>query len=309
MRWLELTVESGNEAVEAVSEILCRLGRGASVQATRLLTDPGDELAAREDPAAPYRVTAHLPDDADARGHVDSTRRALWHLQAFGLGPVGELNVTTVDDAEWLNGWRANYTPQRIGRLVIVPSWLDEPMRDGETQIRMDPGMAFGTGLHPSTRGCLTLLQGLETVPAAVLDVGSGSGILAIAALKLGAQQATCWDIDPVAVEATRLNAGLNGLEDRVTVSAGTLPERADARYRLVCANLVANVLIDLAERVARHTAPGGTLVAAGIIRERSADVERAFDAHGLTVVERIEDADWVSLRLLADRLDDVRRG
>ena len=295
---MELTVESGNEAVEAVSEILCRLGRGASVESTRLLTDPGDELAAREDPTAPYVVTAHLPDDGDAPAHVESTRRALWHLQAFGLGPVGELKVAAVDDADWMNGWRANYTPQRIGSLVIVPSWLDEPVRPGETQIRMDPGMAFGTGLHPSTRGCLMLLQRLETMPADVLDVGSGSGILAVAALKLGAERAVCWDIDPVAVDATRLNASLNGLAGRVTVSAGTLPERATAQFPLVCANLVANVLIELAERIGGHTAPSGTVLAAGIIRERSADVEHAFDAVGLTVVDRIEDADWVSLRL-----------
>ncbi len=220
MRWLELTVTCDNEAVEAVSEILGRVSQGTAVRPTRLIRDPNDELSAREDPTAPYEITAHIPEDEAAPAAVESTERALWHLQAFGLRPVGELQVRPVDDADWTDAWKAGYVPQRIGRVVIVPSWLDEPIRPDEVALRLDPGMAFGTGLHPTTRACLTLLQEISPMPPVVLDVGSGSGILALAALRLGAERAVCYDTDPLAVEATLANAAANDLADRVDRAA-----------------------------------------------------------------------------------------
>src|SRR5918999_5574660 len=120
MRWLELSVEADAEAVEAVSEILGRVAQGTAVQPTRLIRDPADELSAREDPTAPFVVTAHIADGVDATEAVDSTERALWHLQAFKLRPVGALRVRTVDDTEWTEAWKRHYVPQRIGRVVIV---------------------------------------------------------------------------------------------------------------------------------------------------------------------------------------------
>ena len=216
MRWLELTVEAHSEAVEAVSEIFGRLGRGAAVRPTHLVRDPDDELAVREDPSAPYLLTAHVPDDPEAPAAIESTERALWHLQAFGLGPIGKLRVARVDDGDWAEAWKRGYAPQRIGRIVIVPSWLDEPMAPGEVAIRLDPGMAFGTGLHPTTRGCLTLLQRVEPMPDRCLDVGTGSGILGLAALRLGARRVVGLDTDPIAVTAATANAALNELDANV---------------------------------------------------------------------------------------------
>ncbi|HET8586372.1 MAG TPA: 50S ribosomal protein L11 methyltransferase [Candidatus Limnocylindria bacterium] len=300
MRWLELTVEADVEAVEAVSEIFGRLGRGAAVQPTSLIRDPGDELHAREDPSAPYRITAHIPDDPDAPAAVERTEQALWHLQAFGLRPVGLLRVRSVDETEWTEGWKAGYAPQRIGRVLIVPSWLDVPPVDADDVIlRLDPGMAFGTGLHPTTRGCLTLLQQLGPMPPRLLDVGSGSGILALAALRLGAERAVCLDTDPVAVEATQRNAAENGLADRVEVRRGSLfGDRTDTPFPLVLANLVAAVLVGLAGPLAAHTAPGGTLLAGGIIQSRAAEVTDALAAAGFAARSRLDDGEWVSLRL-----------
>jgi ribosomal protein L11 methyltransferase len=300
VRWLELTVEVDAEAVEAVSEIFGRLGRGAAVRPTRLLRDPSDELSVREDPTAPYEVTFHLPDDAQAPEAVDTTERALWHLQAFGLRPVGELRVRPVDDADWLDAWKADFAPQRIGRVVIVPSWLDETIGADEVELRLDPGMAFGTGLHPTTRACLTLLQRAGPMPPRVLDVGSGSGILALAALRLGAGHVDCLDTDPVAVEATLANAAANGLGDRVSARVGSLPAVPEGEpYPLVLANLVATVLVELAVPLAAHTAPGGQLVASGIIAERGSEVEEALHASGFLVEERLDDGEWVSRRLV----------
>jgi ribosomal protein L11 methyltransferase len=298
VRWLELTVEVDSEAVEAVSEILGRLGHGAAVRPTRLLRDPRDELAAREDPTAPYELTAHLPDDEAASEAIDRTKRALWHLQAFGLRPVGALQVRTVDDTDWTAAWKAGYEPQRIGRVLIVPSWLDPPPGTDEVVLRLDPGMAFGTGIHPTTRACLTLMQRVGPMPARVLDVGSGSGILGLAALALGAGSVDAIDTDPVAVEATLANAAANDMSGRLAARSGTLYAEPADPYPLVLANLVAAVLIALASRLVAHTAQGGTLLASGIIAERGDEVVAALTAAGLVEDERVDDGEWVSLRM-----------
>ncbi|HEY7465015.1 MAG TPA: 50S ribosomal protein L11 methyltransferase [Candidatus Limnocylindria bacterium] len=299
MRWLELTVEADAEAIEAVSEILGRLGHGAAVRPTRLIRDPADELAVREDPDAPYELTAHLPDDAAAPAAVEATERALWHLQAFGLRPVSELRVRHVDERDWIEGWKAGYAPQRIGRLLVVPSWLEPEPAAGDVVLRLDPGMAFGTGLHPTTRGCLQLLQRLEPIPSRVLDVGSGSGILGIAALALGARQVEALDTDPVAVEATLANAVRNGMAGRINARAGTLGAASAEPYPLVLANLMAVVLVELAAPLAAHTASGGTLLASGIIAERADEVLAALLTDGFALVERVDDGEWASLRMV----------
>jgi ribosomal protein L11 methyltransferase len=298
MRWLELSVEADVEAVEAISEILGRVAAGTAVHPTRLLRDSDDELAARADPAAPFVVTAHVADDSRSAAMVETTERALWHLQAFGMRPVGPLRIRAVNDADWTETWKEHYVAQRIGRVVIVPSWADEPIGPGEVAIILDPGMAFGTGLHPTTRGCLELLQGLAPMPASVMDVGCGSGILALAALRLGAGRAIGIDTDPLAVAAARENAARNGLAGRFDVHQGTLPAIAEGRHGLVLANLVAAVLVDLAPRLAAHLAPGGTLVASGIIEPRASEVEAALHLAGLAVRDRRDDGEWVSLWL-----------
>ena len=298
MRWLELSVEADVEAIEAVSEILGRVSDGAAVQPTQLLRDPADELAAREDPSSPYIITAHVAADSDAAGRVDAAERALWHLQAFGLRAVGPLRVRTVDDAGWTDAWKQHYVAQRIGRVVIVPSWADEDLCAGEVAITLDPGMAFGTGLHPTTRGCLELLQALSPMPDRVLDVGCGSGILALAALRLGARHAVAIDTDPLAVTASRENAERNGLADRFEARQGTLPALAPEQYPLVLANIVAAVLVTLAQPLTRHLAIGGTLLASGIIEPRGEEVEDAMRAAGLIIRERRVAGEWVSLRL-----------
>ena len=298
MRWLALSVEADVEAVEAVSEILSRLGRGSVIEPLRLVADAADEQALRADPAAGYRVTAYVPDDAEAPAAVDRTERALWHLQAFDLRPMSALAVTSVDDADWATAWREGYEPIRIGRITIVPTWLDIPA-DAGLVVRLDPGMAFGTGLHPTTRSCAMAMQALGPMPDAVLDVGCGSGILGIAALALGAGRVVGYDTDPLAIEATRQNAEVNGLSDRVAAQEGTLPEGAAEQFPLVVANLVAAVLVELAPRLAAHTAPTGTVIASGIIQSRRDEVEAALAAAGLIVWERSLDGDWVTLRLV----------
>lgn len=299
MRWLELSVEADVEAVEAVSEILGREATGTVVQPTRLLRDPDDEFSARPDPDAPHVVTAHVPAGPVAGAIVERTERALWHLQAFGLRPVGQLRVREVDDAGWADAWREHYVPQHIGRFVVLPSWrADEALGQGELPIVLDPGMAFGTGLHPTTRGCLAMLEAVDPLPARALDVGTGSGILAIAALRLGISAVHGLDTDPLAVEAARANAERNGLAGRLTVAHGSLPPEPAERFGLVLANLVAVVLVELAPRLSAHLADDGILLAGGIIAPRAGEVVDAMRAAGLALAERRDDGEWVSLRL-----------
>jgi ribosomal protein L11 methyltransferase len=298
MRWLELSVEADVEAVEAVSEILGRVADGTAVQPTRLIRDPGNELSARADPSASFVVTANVASEGDNGALIEETERALWHLQAFGLRPVGALRVREVDDADWTDAWKEHYVAQRIGRVLIVPSWAADEPRDGEVAIALDPGMAFGTGLHPTTRGCLQLLQEVTPMPERVLDVGCGSGILSLAALRLGAERVVAIDTDPLAIDATRANAERNGLSDRVETRAGTLDPVPEERFALILANLVAAVLVELAPRLAAHLEAGGSLLASGIIEPRADDVIAAMGAVGLGVVQRRDDSEWASLAL-----------
>jgi ribosomal protein L11 methyltransferase len=219
----------------------------------------------------PTRLLHEAGDELSARPDPSAPYVVTAHVAA---GPGSEI---AIEDTE-----RALWHLQAFGLRPVI----------------LDPGMAFGTGLHPTTRGCLALLQGLAPMPSRVLDVGIGSGILAIAALRLGATSVHGVDTDPLAVDAARTNAERNGLGDRVTADAGTLPAAPVERFPLVLANLVAAILVDLAPRLAAHLAPGGVLVASGIIAPRADEVIGAMEGVGLAVQARRDDDEWVSLRL-----------
>jgi ribosomal protein L11 methyltransferase len=191
----------------------------------------------------------------------------------------------------------------RVGRrIVIKPTWRDHRPAPGDVILDLDPGMAFGTGLHPTTRLCLAAVESAADRGlldgARVLDVGCGSGILAIAAAKLGAAAVLGVDTDPIAVEATIANAARNGLADRILGRPGSLPS-SEPGFDLVLANLIASVLIALAAPLRDELRPGGTLLASGIFEDREADVRAAFGSVGLTVTERTAEGEWVALEVL----------
>ena len=299
--WLELSVEADIEAVEAVSEILGRVAPGGtSVEPAFELVDEG--LGARIDPTRPSIVRAYVParDPAAAERAAAEAAEALGHLQAFGLRPIGELTTRIVHEADWAEAWKAHFPVMRIGRrIVIKPTWRDHAPQSGDVILDLDPGMAFGTGLHPTTRLCLA---GVESAAdrglvggARVLDVGCGSGILAIAAARLGAASVLGVDTDSIAVEATIANAARNGLAGRIAARAGSLPSGGEA-FDLVLANLIASVLITLAVPLRDELRPGGILLASGIFEDREADVRAAFEAAGLAVMTRTVEGEWVAL-------------
>jgi ribosomal protein L11 methyltransferase len=299
--WLELSVESDTEAVEAVSEIIGRVATGGTtVEPAFELVDEG--LGARVDPSRPAVVRGYVParDASAAEAAAETVAESLGHLQAFGLGAIGDLRTRVVHEADWADAWKAHFPVLRIGRRVIIrPTWRRHRASGDEVVIALDPGMAFGTGLHPTTRLCLAALEsvadrgGLEG--ARVLDVGCGSGILAIAAVRLGAASALGLDIDPIAIEATDANARRNRVRRRIRTRVGSLPS-GERPVALVLANLIAGALIPLAPLLRAELRPGGTLLASGIFVDREAEVAEAFVEAGLLVAARLAEGDWVAL-------------
>lgn len=296
--WLELTVEADPEAVEAVTEILARVAPGGtSVEPGFELVEDG--LSARIDPARPATIRAYVParDRAVADRAAATVTEALGHLQAFGLRPIGELTTRLVDEADWAEAWKEHFNVLRLGRrLVIKPSWRRHHRSRDEVVIDLDPGMAFGTGLHPTTRLCLQALEDrAERGPLGrVLDVGCGSGILSIAAVKLGATRTLAVDIDPIAIEATLANARHNRVGRRVRARDGTIPSE-EGPFDTVLANLIAGILIELAPHLAEELVPGGTLVTSGIFIDREADTWSALERAGFGLVRRWHESDWVA--------------
>lgn len=306
--WLEMAVTCDPEAVEAVSEILSRVAPGGvSVEPGFRLTDEG--LGAVTDPSRPATVRAYLParDTRAVREATAVTDKALGHLQAFGLREIGELTTAVVHESDWAIAWRRHVRVMRIGRRIVIrPTWRRHRRMPEDVVIAMDPGMAFGTGLHPTTRLCLAGIErwsdeGLLGRGAArdgrarLLDVGCGSGVLAIAAGLLGAGELVGIDTDPIAVDATLANARRNRMRRRVRAWVGSVPTGAGP-FDLVAANLVASVLIALAPDLRGELRPGGRLLASGIFVDREGHVRSALAAAGLTVVRREVEGDWVAL-------------
>ena len=233
-------------------------------------------------------VRFYLEDSDEGRAELDRIRRQV----------PGEYSVTTVRDEDWEHNWKQYYQPIRIGdRLIVVPEWLEVP-EEGRVPLRMDPGLIFGTGSHPTTRMCLEQLQQLS--PRRVLDLGCGSGILGIAALLLGAETASGVDIDEKAPGVVCANAALNGIyADRLTVIAGDVIGDEGVRrqlagaYDLVLANIVADVIIALAPFVPDWLAPGGVFICSGIIEGRQYEVARALERAGLVITERRKSEEW----------------
>jgi ribosomal protein L11 methyltransferase len=299
--WLELAVDADLEAVEAVSEIIGRVASGGTtVEPAFELVDDG--LGARIDPSRPATVRGYLPagDVSAAEADAKQVADALGHLGAFGLRPIGELRTRLVHEADWADAWRAYFPVMRVGRRIVIrPTWRRNRRSAGDIVVALDPGMAFGTGLHPTTRLCLAGLERLaddgRLAAARVLDVGCGSGILAIAALKLGAASALGVDTDPIAVEATLANARRNGLTRRLEARVGSLPT-GEPPADVVLANLIAGVLVPLAPLLHDELRPGGMLLASGIFSDRESEVRDALEAAGLTIAGRTSEGDWVAL-------------
>ncbi|WP_119068118.1 50S ribosomal protein L11 methyltransferase [Aggregatilinea lenta] len=299
MNWIEVSIEVDGEAAEAVADVLQRYGhQGVAIEQAGFPIEVWpDEIP----PADKLIVRAYFPDNHEADAAQQRLREALWHMSR--LYPIPEPSFRTVDDEDWANAWKAHYHPLRLGkRLYIRPEWTHPTdMQPDDVVLVMDPGMAFGTGTHPTTQLCLIAIEDLlaDWPQVEVLDLGCGSGILGIAAIKLGARHVLAVDIDELAVKSTLENAAYNGVTDAITAQQGSLETlRGSARhFDLLLANILARVIIDMCdEGLGDLVRAGGKAVFSGIILDQADDVEAALRRTGLEPTRRRTITDWVAI-------------
>lgn len=297
MDYLELSVVVRPHAVEAAADLLRRhTPAGVSIEAPYAAID--SEGGVRVDADAPVRLRAWLPHDGrDAVSAVELLRR---ELRALGDGLVRPLRARTVREAAWADAWKRHFRVLRVGRRIVLrPSWRRYRPRPEDVVIELDPEQAFGTGQHATTRLCLEALEERIVAGAAVLDIGAGSGVLAIAAARLGAARVDAVDIDPEAVRATEENVARNGVAGLVRVSEGSVgeawpfPEPATHRYDLVLANLSARLVRELARPIVAALRPAGVALVSGVIEEEEVACRDAIAAAGGRVLASRGEGDW----------------
>lgn len=273
MKWLEFTVICPLDAQEAVTQVMLRHDVIGVVQ--------------RDDSVQGYLPQTSLPDAADA------LRAEVGQLRTWGLPPATAIRTRWMDEEDWANGWKQYFEPFRLGRrLVIRPSWRAYEAQPGDVVLEMDPGMAFGTGLHPTTALCAEWMEDLVRPGDTVLDVGCGSGILALWAARLGAGRVWACDNDPVAVAVAIDNACRNGLTEQVSPVLADSP--ADAPMAdLVIANIIADVIIPMLPALCARRKPGGRLLLSGIVSHRSPQLLRALSEQGLHHVGIRGQGEW----------------
>lgn len=297
VRWLEVSMMVDGELAEAVAEVLGRFANnGVVVESGVVYNDAEDEGT----PIGPVRIYGYLIADEQLEETRQKLSEALWYLGR--IQPLPEPEYRPIADEDWMASWKKHYQPIPIGkRLLVLPAWIEEE-QPGRTAVRIDPSMAFGTGTHPSTQLCLELVESYTQPGGTVIDVGCGSGILSIAAIKLGARRALGVDIDRAAVKATHQNAVANDVASQIEAGIGSVDEVRKGMFSLrqaplVLANILAPVIIRLFNAgLADLVETSGVLVLSGILKEQSTEVEAAALEQGLTFVERRTSGDWAAL-------------
>lgn len=295
--WLELAVTCDSEAVEPISELFGQYGFNQGVAIEEAFTqDPdGDNFAV--DPSGPVTVRTFINAADLAPGTIETLRESLWHLGR--MRAISDLTVTERAEEDWANAWKAHYSVHRVGNRVLVRApWHDYAPATGEIVVELDPGMAFGTGLHPSTQLSMIAVEDFLSPGDRMLDVGIGSGILSTGAALLGADAVDGVDVEPVAVRSSRENAERNGVGDIIRVEEGSVGpgQPFQGEYDLVVANIIARILVELSEALVAAVRPGGTLILGGIIDIKEDLVQEAFSALGMSLVRRNTREDWVVL-------------
>ncbi|MFF2456661.1 50S ribosomal protein L11 methyltransferase [Peribacillus simplex] len=307
MKWSEFAIQTTNEAVEPVSNILHEAGASGVV-----IEDPLELVKERENvfgeiyhlnpddyPNEGVVIKAYLPVNSFLGDTIDAIKESINNLLLFDID-LGKnvVSISEVNEEEWATAWKKYYNPVKISeRFTIVPTWEDyTPVSSDELIIELDPGMAFGTGTHPTTVMCIQALERTVQPGDLVVDVGTGSGVLSIAAALLDAKRIQSLDLDEVAVQSAKQNVELNKVQDKVSVSQGNLLDGVNEQADIVVANILAEVIMRFTDDVAKVVKPGGYFIASGIIQTKKQDVKEAIIASGFTVEETILMEDWVAI-------------
>ena len=307
MKWSEISIHTTNEAVEPISNILHEAGASGVVieDPLELVKERKDEfgeiyqLNPQDYPEEGVIVKAYLTVNSFLNVTIEEIKEAINNLVLYNID-LGKNNVSIseVNEEEWATAWKKYYHPVKISeRFTIVPTWEEyTPVSSDELIIELDPGMAFGTGTHPTTVMCIQALERTVKEKDEVVDVGTGSGVLSIAAAMLGAEKVTALDLDEVAVESARLNIELNKVQDVVSVSQNNLLDGVAAGADIVVANILAEIILRFTEDAASVVKPNGYFIVSGIIQQKKNDVKAALVDAGFEIVETIEMEDWVAI-------------
>lgn len=306
MKWSEFSIHTTNEAIEPISNILHEAGASGVV-----IEDPFELTKGREDqfgeiyqlnpqdyPKEGVIIKAYLLDNSLLKQTVIDIKEAINRLVLYHID-IGKNKVTVseVNEEDWATAWKKYYHPVKITeKITIVPTWEQyKAANEDELIIELDPGMAFGTGTHPTTVMCIQALEKIVRSGDTVIDVGTGSGVLSIAAAKLGAQRVFAYDLDEVATTAAQQNIKLNNVQHLVTIMQNNLLENVQETAQVVVANILAEVVIRLADQATVHVEPDGYFITSGIIQQKKQEVKTALENAGFVVVEEIMMEEWIT--------------
>lgn len=305
MNWAEIKITTKDEAVDVVANILFEVGvKGVVVEDPKdMVQIPQDDWDLDHIPqddldTGVVAVTGYLVEDSSLCEKIRFIDERLKQLPQYGFDiGKGKINITAISKENWAEAWKKYYKPTPIGKnIVICPSWEDYVPKKNNILITLDPGMAFGTGTHESTINCLELLEDYVKPNSVIIDVGCGSGILSIAAAKLGANKVIAIDNDPAAVKVAKENVIQNSLDSKIQVVLGDKLKNIDLKADIIVANIIADVIIDLCETISFNLKSEGIFISSGIIRERKFSVMKALEKNGFDIIEQKTMKEWVAL-------------
>ena len=307
MKWTEIKVKTTTEAVEAVANIFYEIGAQGVV-----IEDPNDFLYQQKDEISwdyieeevfenGYEgaiVKAYISEEENLLAKVEAIRESVNNLPSFGLNiGDGVIELEELDQQDWENAWKQYYKPIKVSeKIVIKPTWEDYEAKLNELVIELDPGMAFGTGTHETTNMCIQALERHIKSDDEVLDIGCGSGILSIAAAKLGAQSVVGVDLDPMAVRVAKENTEQNNMLGFVEIRHGNLTEVVTHKANIVVANIIADIIIKLADDIADFMKEDGLFISSGIIMPSLEEVKAAIESKGFTILEVNTQGEWACI-------------
>ncbi|MDR6122306.1 ribosomal protein L11 methyltransferase [Bacillus sp. SLBN-46] len=308
MKWSEISIHTTNEAIEPISHILHEAGASGVV-----IEDPFELTKEREDqfgeiyqlnpddyPEEGVIVKAYLPVNSFLGETVDAIKESINNLIIYNIDiGLNKVTISEVNEEEWATAWKKYYNPVKISeKFTIVPTWEEyTPVSSDELIIELDPGMAFGTGTHPTTVMCIQAIERTVRPGDRVIDVGTGSGVLSIAAAMLGAEDVRAFDLDEVAVTQARLNIKLNKVHPSVTISQNNLLDNVEENSAdVIVANILAEVILRFTDDAARVIKQGGAFITSGIIKQKKDQVKEALVNSGFEILETILMEDWVAI-------------